>query len=34
MELVRNSMKRTADAVLASKKGKVVNVWPNDWILE
>ena len=34
MELVRNAMKRTADAVLASKKGHVVNVWPNDWILE
>ena len=34
MELVRNAMKRTADAVLASKEGKVVNVWPNDWILE
>lgn len=34
MELVRNAMKRTADAVLASKKGKVINVWPNEWILE
>ena len=33
MEQVRENMKRAADAVLKSK-GKVVNVWPNDWILE
>jgi hypothetical protein len=26
-------MKRAADAVLKSQ-GKVVNVWPSDWILE
>ena len=34
MELVRKSMRRNADAMLASKKGKVLNVWPNDWIVE
>jgi flagellar basal body-associated protein FliL len=34
MELVRSSMARNADAMLASKTGKVVNVWPNDWIVE
>ena len=33
MEQVRESMKRAADAVLKSQ-GKVVNVWPSDWILE
>lgn len=33
MEQVRDSMKRAADAVLKSQ-GKVINVWPSDWILE
>jgi flagellar basal body-associated protein FliL len=34
MELLRKSMARTADAALASQKGRVLNVWPNDWIVE
>jgi flagellar basal body-associated protein FliL len=34
MELIRKSMARTADAMLASKQGRVLNVWPNDWIVE
>jgi len=34
MELIRKSMARSADAALASKNGRVLNVWPNDWIVE
>jgi flagellar basal body-associated protein FliL len=32
LELLRESMKRTAGAVLT--KGKIVNVWPSSWIME
>lgn len=34
MELIRKSMARNADAMLASKTGRIVNVWPNDWLVE
>ena len=34
MELVRKTMKNTADAVLASKTGRVLNVWPSEWLVE
>ena len=34
MELVRKNLRRRADAVLASKKGQVKNVWPTEWIVE
>lgn len=34
MEIVRKSMRRNANAMLDSRTGKVLNVWPNDWIVE
>jgi flagellar basal body-associated protein FliL len=34
MEIVRKSMCRRADAILSSERGKVLNVWPDEWIVE
>ncbi len=34
MESLRKLMIRHANAVLASKKGKVLNIWPHDWLVE
>ena len=34
MEVLRKAMIRRADAILSSKTGKVLNIWPQDWLVE
>ena len=34
MENLRKAMIRRADAVLSSDKGKVLNIWPQEWLVE
>ena len=34
MENMRKAMVRRADAILDSEKGKVLNIWPHEWLVE
>jgi len=34
MEILRSAMIRKANATLSSKKGKVVSIWPQEWLVE